>query len=138
MSFVPPSPHVLVYIVDPLAYLFGYPETYSIFHPMSHAVLSSNAYIVRLFLCGYLSLCSVSCNVRPYRLLPLGSSHDQLIRFRTAVEKPLKAHEARRGKPRTSCCLLVLDVRLDSTQIYNLSGFILCPLYCTRGWLVQS
>jgi hypothetical protein len=67
-----------------------------------------------------------------------GSSHNQLIRFQTAVEKPLKAHEARRGKPRTSCCLLILDVRLDSTQIYNLSGFFLCPLYCTGGWLVQS
>jgi hypothetical protein len=40
----------------------------------------------------------------------MGSSHDQLIRFRTAVEKLLEAHEARRGKPRTSCCLLILDV----------------------------
>ncbi len=34
-------------------------------------IVSSNAYIVCLFLRGYLSLCSVSCNVRPYRLLPL-------------------------------------------------------------------
>jgi hypothetical protein len=70
-------------------------------------------------------------------LQALGSSHDQLIRFWTAVEKPLKAHEVRRGKPGTSCCLPLLDVCLDSTQIYNLSGFFLSPLYCTGGWLVQ-
>ncbi len=103
-----------------------------------HSASSTNCRLPRPPTCCY--RCVSVCGFCPALCCCAGrgSSHDQLIQFWTAIEKPLKAHEVRRGKTRTSSCLLVLDVCLDSTQIYNLSGFFLCPLYCTGGWLGQS
>jgi len=59
MSFVPPSPHVLVYIVDPLAYLFGYPLGSSE-HP-KHTVSSVNILYATSYIPSSYIVCNVSC-----------------------------------------------------------------------------